>query len=245
LLANSHFSRIVDFIPQISKTARTAVRDLSNLIVVPTLSFFLLKDGPWMHDCLLEILFGEAANSIFSEKRVVLENILRDAHKLILNYMRALFLVCVGTLVSFSIFLSLMHVPYAILLGLLGFALEFVPLFGPLTAAIVILAVSEFSRYPHIPWIVAFLVFYRVVQDYVVSPRLMERSVKLHPLLILFGIFAGGELAGISGIFLSVPALALLRLAFYEWRKSRFEAPHLHVNVTTVLSDSLVQQIPR
>jgi predicted PurR-regulated permease PerM len=73
----------------------------------------------------------------------------------------------------------------------------------------------------------------------------MERSVKLHPLLILFGIFAGGELAGISGIFLSVPALALLRLAFYEWRKSRFEAPHLHVNVTTVLSDSLVQQIPR
>jgi predicted PurR-regulated permease PerM len=220
LLANHDLSRIVDFMPQISKTARAAARDLTNLVVIPILSFFLLRDGPWMRGCLLEILFGEPGNSISGHKRRILENILGDAHKLIVNYMRALLLLCAFTLLTFSVFLSLIHVPYAILLAFLAFALEFVPVFGPLVAALMILAVCQLSHYPKIAWIVIFLVLFRFIQDYLVSPHLMERSVKLHPLLVLFGIFAGGEIAGITGIFLSVPILALLRLAFYEWHKA-------------------------
>jgi predicted PurR-regulated permease PerM len=47
----------------------------------------------------------------------------------------------------------------------------------------------------------------------------MKRGVKLHPLLIIFGVYAGGEIGGVGGIFLSVPILALARLLFYEWRK--------------------------
>jgi predicted PurR-regulated permease PerM len=49
----------------------------------------------------------------------------------------------------------------------------------------------------------------------------MRKSVKLHPLLVIFGVFAGGDISGIAGIFLSVPVLALARLVYYEWRKGR------------------------
>jgi predicted PurR-regulated permease PerM len=55
----------------------------------------------------------------------------------------------------------------------------------------------------------------------VLSPHLMKKGMKLHPLLVVFGVFAGGEIGGVGGIFLSVPVLALVRLVYYEWRKRR------------------------
>ena len=68
-------------------------------------------------------------------------------------------------------------------------------------------------------WLVAVLISYRLFQDYVLAPHLMRRGVKLHPLLVLFGVLAGGEIGNVPGIFLSVPVLALIRLVYYEVRK--------------------------
>ena len=68
------------------------------------------------------------------------------------------------------------------------------------------------AGYPHVLWVVIFLGIYRMFQDYVLSPHLMSKGVELHPLLVIFGVFAGGEIGGVAGIFLSVPALALMRL---------------------------------
>jgi predicted PurR-regulated permease PerM len=59
-----------------------------------------------------------------------------------------------------------------------------------------------------------------MLQDYVVSPHLMGRGVELHPLLVLFGVFAGAEVAGIAGTFLSVPVLALFRILYLRLRKA-------------------------
>jgi predicted PurR-regulated permease PerM len=109
-----------------------------------------------------------------------------------------------------------MGVPYPILLAAIAFALEFVPLVGPLTAAITIIAVSVIGGYGHVLWVVIFLGIYRLIQDYVLSPHLMSKGVELHPLMIIFGVFAGGEIGGIAGIFLSVPALALIRLLYHR-----------------------------
>ena len=66
-----------------------------------------------------------------------------------------------------------------------------------------------------------FLLAYRMFQDYILSPHLMGQGVELHPLLVLFGVFAGAEVAGIPGTFLSVPVLALVRILYLRIRKSR------------------------
>ena len=83
----------------------------------------------------------------------------------------------------------------------------------------VILGMSAFNHYPSVLWVVSFLTCYRLFQDYVLAPHLMKRGVNLHPLLVLFGVFAGGEIGGVPGIFLSVPVLALLRLVYFEVRR--------------------------
>ena len=92
---------------------------------------------------------------------------------------------------------------------------------GPLTAAVIVLAVSGFSGYPHIVWILVFLGVYRLFQDYVLSPRLMSQGMELHPLLVMFGVFAGGELGGVAGTFLSVPVLALIRILYKRLQRTR------------------------
>jgi predicted PurR-regulated permease PerM len=98
--------------------------------------------------------------------------------------------------------------------------LEFIPMIGPLTAAAAILIVAAVSGTP-ILGVLIFVVAFRMLQDYVISPHLMGQGVELHPLLVLFGVFGGAEVAGIPGSFLSVPVLALARILYLRVRRSR------------------------
>ena len=65
-----------------------------------------------------------------------------------------------------------------------------------------------------------------MIQDYVISPRVMGQSMELHPLAAIFGVLAGGEIAGVLGIYLSIPIMASLRIVWRRWRlyaeKKRF-----------------------
>ena len=115
---------------------------------------------------------------------------------------------------------GLVPVPYGILLAALACLLEFIPMVGPLSASVIILLVAGLSGAPIVGMLI-FLAAYRVFQDYVVSPHLMGQGVELHPLLVLFGVFAGAEVAGIAGTFLSVPVLALIRIVYVRIRKAR------------------------
>jgi predicted PurR-regulated permease PerM len=207
-----HYNEIAAVAPQVGLRVLSASRNLIYLVIIPILSFFILRDGRQIRDGFLELLNSgqQAANET-----------LGDIHTLLLLYMRALLFLCCATFISFSIVLSSMGVPYAILLASIAFVLEFIPLVGPLTAAIIIIAVSALSGYSHVLWVVIFLGIYRIFQDYVLSPHLMSKGVELHPLMVIFGVFAGGEIGGIAGIFLSVPALALIRLLHHRLSKVR------------------------
>src|SRR5205823_7971974 len=102
----------------------------------------------------------------------------------------------------------------------LAMMLEFIPMIGPLTASVVIVIVSAATG-ANVIGLVIFLLAFRLVQDYVISPHIMGKGVELHPLLVLFGVFAGAEVAGIAGSFLSVPILALARILYLRMRRSR------------------------
>jgi len=134
--------------------------------------------------------------------------------------MRALVILSLSTFTVYATFFTIMSVPYGVLLAVLAMMLEFIPMIGPLTAAAAILIVSAVAG-AHVLTVFIFLVAYRLFQDYVLSPHVMGQGVELHPLLVLFGVFAGAELAGIAGSFLSVPLLALGRILYLRVRRQR------------------------
>jgi predicted PurR-regulated permease PerM len=109
---------------------------------------------------------------------------------------------------------------YELLLAGLAGILEFVPVVGPAAALAIILAVSGIAGSGGLLWIIIFWGLNRVFQDYVLNPYLMSAGVEIHPLLVLFGVLAGDKIAGIAGMFFSVPVLALLKVVYVHARRA-------------------------
>jgi predicted PurR-regulated permease PerM len=83
-----------------------------------------------------------------------------------------------------------------------------------LVTAATILGVAFLANYPHLLLVAIFLGVWRLIQDYVTSPRIMGSKVELHPLAALFAVLVGAEIGGVLGVYLSVPAVATLRILY-------------------------------
>jgi predicted PurR-regulated permease PerM len=190
-----------------------ASKNFIYIVVIPILAFFFLKDGWMIRDHILEVV-GDSA------QRLQLQNVMADLDRLLARYMRALLTLSLASFTAYSLSLLILRVPYAVLLAALAAVLEFIPVVGPLTAAVLIIAVAGLSG-SHIIAVLIFLGLYRLFQDYILNPNLMSSGTQLHPLVVIFGVFAGAEIGGIPGAFLSVPTMALLRIVY-----RRIVAPH-------------------
>lgn len=209
--------QIVKSLPAAGIKFLSVVGHLIYVIIIPVLAFFLLKDGSAIRRNLLELTDGGAM-------RLVVDSVMEDIHLLLAQYMRALVLLSLATFSAYSLFFTIVRLPYGILLAAVAMALEFIPMIGPLTAAAIILVVTLVSGGSF--WMVAlFLIAYRMFQDYILSPLLMSQGVALHPLLVLLGVFGGAEVAGVAGSFLSVPVLATARILYVRTRRSMLAAP--------------------
>ena len=115
----------------------------------------------------------------------------------------------------------LLRNPYAVLLGVLAAVLEFIPLLGPLVVAAVAVVIAALHSPVLAVWTAVFLTVLRVVQDYVIYPRLIGRDIHLHPLVVILAVLAGVELDGIAGIFIAVPVVALVTVVTRHWLEWR------------------------
>ena len=181
------------------------------LVVVPLLSIFFLKDGLAFSEVLLDLIQSRP-------QRELLQGVLSDLNQMLAHFIRAQLTLALLTFVMYSAVLAMMGVPNALALGTVGGMLEFIPVVGPLVAAVIIVGVALLTGFTHWVWLIIFLGIWRLIQDYVSSPRIMGHSMELHPLAAIFGVMAGGEIAGILGIFLSIPVMASLRIVFRRWR---------------------------
>jgi predicted PurR-regulated permease PerM len=208
-LLTRHSHDILATLPNAALGVISRAGSLIFVILVPILSFFFLKDGKEMLDAALGFLTAGSS-------RDTVQRIAADLHVLLAQYMRALVLLGAVAALAFGIGLSLLGVPYAILLAAMAFPLEFIPMVGPLAGSAIVLLVAGLSGSHHLLAIFLFLVAFRLFQDYVVSPQLLSSGMKLHPLLVIFGVLAGASIAGIPGSFLSVPVLATLRIVYRQ-----------------------------
>jgi predicted PurR-regulated permease PerM len=218
LLAN-HRDDLLGLAQRIGLRVAEVAKQAWLLIVVPILAAFFLKDGRAFGEVLLSFLHSRP-------QREFLEGVLGDLNQMLAQFIRAQLTLAVFSLVAYVAFMEMTRVPYALVLGTAGGMMEFIPVVGPLVAAAVIFGVALLMSYPHWLILLIFLGAWRLVQDYVISPRIMGKSMELHPLAAIFGVLAGGEIAGVLGIYLSIPVMASLRIVWRRWRlyaeKKRF-----------------------
>ena len=207
---------IASALPSASVQIVSVASNVIYVVIIPILSFFFLKDAGALRQHIVELV-GDGRH------RAVLDNVLGAMHLVLARYMRALVVLATAAFTAYGIFFLILGVPYGVLLAALGGLLEFIPMLGPLLAGVTIVVVAGLTT-GHVVVVIVFLLAYRVVTDYIISPHIMEQGVAIHPLMVLFGVFAGAEIAGVAGTFLSVPILALARVIYLQLYHAKLAA---------------------
>ena len=172
----------------------TAVGQLLNLVLIPFLFFYLLKDFPKIQNWVHQNLRGDTGS--------VIENYLHKIDTVISGFFRGQLIVCliVGSLTTLGLWIF--GVRYALLLGLMAGVLNIIPYIGlfspsPWTSLIKIIAVIETVQ---------------ILESSFFSPRIVGDRVGLHPAWVIFSILIFSHFWGILGIILAVPSAAVIKI---------------------------------
>ena len=172
----------------------TSVFDTLLVLVV---SFYLLLDGPRLLRAAAALVPARHQD----KWRFVEESLVR----VVGGYLRGQ-LVMGGSLgIIVWAGLTLLGVPYALVLGVLAAVLELVPMFGPILSALPALAVALFQPFPQFLWVLIFFVIVQQIEAHVLAPRITGHAVGLHPLGAIFALLVGLELGGPLGAIFAVP----------------------------------------
>jgi predicted PurR-regulated permease PerM len=183
-------------------------------ILIPILSFFFLKDVNMFRVSVLRMF----PNGLW---RARAEAFLEDVNNTLAAYTRAQLISCVLIGTICTIIFYLLDVNYALLLGILAGILEFIPLIGPAVIAITAITIAAFSSGTQAVSVGAALAVLRLIHDYVTYPRIVREGIHLHPLAIVLSVLAGEQIAGITGVFLSIPIVAILTVVYKHIREHR------------------------
>lgn len=187
------------------------------LILVPILAFFFLKDAD---------SFRRSALMMLPQGRIRWrgDEFFQDINSTLAAYIRAQLTACliIGTICTIGF--AVAGVRYALVLGVLAGMLEFIPLLGPLVIAIAATFVAGFDSATKAGVVLVFLGALRIVEDYVIYPRIIGSGIHLHPLAVILAILAGHEIAGVAGIFLAIPVIAVLTVTYRHWLEHRGSA---------------------
>ena len=185
------------------------------LILIPILAFFLLKDAEsFRRSALLMLPRGRW--------RWRGDEFFQDINSTLAAYIRAQLTACLFIGVICALGFTLLGVPGGLVMGVIAGIFEFVPLVGPLLIAIMAAILATLHAGPFNAFLVLlFLGVLRIAQDYAIYPRLIGQGIHLHPLAVIFAILAGEKLAGVAGVFLAIPVVAILTVSYRHWLEHR------------------------
>jgi predicted PurR-regulated permease PerM len=137
----------------------------------------------------------------------------REVGRSVGGFFRGQLLVALFVGVASAVGLTLVKLPFAVLIGVIAGIFNLVPLIGPFIGAVPAVAIGLLSGHP-VRALYAALVLLAVQQldNHLISPTVMGRTVRLHPIVILLSLLAGGAVAGIFGMLLVIPGVAAVKI---------------------------------
>ncbi|HEU4477136.1 MAG TPA: AI-2E family transporter [Pyrinomonadaceae bacterium] len=185
------------------------------LVLIPVLSFFFLKDAESFRNSALQMLPR-------GRWRWRGDEFFQDVSRTLAAYTRAQLTACILIGILCSVGFALLGIPSPLVLGFIAGVFEFVPLVGPLLIGIIAAVVGGLhGGSSSALMVILFLTILRIVQDYYIYPKLIGQGIHLHPLAVIIAILAGAELAGIAGIFLAIPVVAIMTVSYRHWLEHR------------------------
>src|SRR5712691_11034321 len=195
-----------------------------DIILVAVMSVYLLIDGK-------RVVNGLRQN-MPRRQRGRIRFLLDTLQRVVGGYIRGQLALCglIGVLVGAG--MEILGVPYALLLGVVAFVLEFIPVLGTLVSGLICVLLALTKGWLLAIIVLVYFVVVHVIEGDVVGPRIVGKAIGLHPVVSLAALIAGGGLFGIWGALFASPVAgvlqALLVALWSEWRQT-----HPHEFMTT------------
>jgi predicted PurR-regulated permease PerM len=192
---------------------------VSLMVVTPVVAFYLLYDWDRMIGWIDALLPREHAGTI--------RRIGRDMNTAIAGFIRGQGAVCLILGLFYAISLSIVGLNFGFLIGSLAGVISFIPYFGSLVGFLLSVGIAIVQFWPDWIWIglvVGVFAVGQFLEGNILQPRLVGSSIGVHPVWLMFSLFAFGSLFGFVGVLLAVPVTAaigvLVRFAVERYRQS-------------------------
>ncbi len=189
---------------------------LALIIIMPVVAFYTLRDYDHLTSRIDQWWPRRYATTI--------RQLLGEADASLAGFIRGQSLVCLVLAIFYAIAWSLTGLDYALVLGMLAGLLGFVPYIGVIVSVGLALLVG-FGQWgfdpAHLGLVLGVFFVGQIMEGSVLTPNLIGNRIGLHPLWVLFAVFAGGELMGILGVFLAVPVAAVIGVVV-RWLLSEY-----------------------
>jgi predicted PurR-regulated permease PerM len=185
---------------------------LTGLIITLLLLFFFLKDGPGLWRWVVNTFGGRQATR--------LDQLARRSYTALTGYVRGLFLVGAADAAMIGAGLAIIGIPLVVPLMLLTFLAAFVPLIGAFTAGLAAVLIALVSGgVAEALLVLALVIAVQQIEGHLLYPLIMGRTVHVHPIAVILALATGGILAGIIGVFISVPVITVAATALAYLRE--------------------------
>ena len=184
-------------------------------MLAPVFAFYLLRDRRRIADWLLSLLPPG--------RREMTVRIVREMGRESVGYLRGQLLVSLAVGGFTGLGLLLCGVPSWLLLGLLMGILELIPYVGPFLGGVLVALFAWPGGWSRMLWSLGVVVLVQQLEGGMLSPQLMSETTRLHPIVVLLCVMAGGAAGGIAGVLLAIPAVLCVRAALRVIQLKRLE----------------------
>lgn len=176
------------------------------VLVIPFVAFFFLKDGSQIRRSLLRLV----PNRYFELTLMLMEKIESNIGR----YFRALSIQVLAVATVAGILLYIVGLEYAIAVGVFTGLANTIPYFGPFMGFLAgtLVGVVQTGNFSLVPGVIIAMVLTQVADNAIFQPYIFSKAARTHPLLILFAVLIGAQLAGIVGMLVAIPVLTILRV---------------------------------
>lgn len=174
------------------------------LVVVPVLTYYFLKDWLMLKEKII-VMFAvesrERVRTVIEEIAIVISGYIRG---------QVLISIVIGVIVFCGMYL--IEIDYPLVLGLLAACTETIPIVGPIIGSIPAIMLAYLVSPALGCKVILFYIIIHQFENHIVVPNIMGHTIALHPVVVIISLLIGGQLVGIIGMMMAVPAAAILRV---------------------------------
>ncbi|WP_033828333.1 AI-2E family transporter [Bacillus andreraoultii] len=178
------------------------------LLLIPFIAFYFLKDIAYIKSTFWSFI----PRKWRKQTSIFLENVEQSLG----NYIRGQLIVCATVGIIASIFFWIIKIDYPLLLGSIIGITNVIPYFGPFIGIVPAAIIASQISIKMVIFVVLFLFCLQFVEGNILSPYIVGKSLRMHPLLIMFSILIGGEIGGVIGLIFAVPIVAIIKTTFMQ-----------------------------